>query len=771
MNINIVYDTSVGSAPAAFKTAVTSAVNFLETTFSDAVTITINVGFGEVGGSPMTTGLGRSSTWLSSFTYQQIRNAFAADATSSDDTNVLASLPTTDPTNGGHYWVTNAEAKALGLTPVSHPQDGFVGFSSTQAFDYDRSNGISSGQHDFFAVFVHEVTEVMGRQLLTGDTMGGQANSYEPMDLLRFSAPGVRDFDSTHAAYFSPDNGKTNLGDFNTQSGGDSGDWAANVAHDAFLAFSPSGIVNTVSNNDIRVMDAIGWDVVKAPTLPNLTATNLTFDGTTLGFTIVNTGSLNAGASSTGIYLSTDGNITIGDTLLATVATPALAAAGSDAENGAIVLPDTLAQGTYYLGPLADSVKQVAEANENDNGLNALPVILGNTGNNSLSGTSANDTLVGFGGNDSLSGGAGKDLLIGGTGNDTYAIDNTGDVVKENPGEGTDTVNSSVTFTLAASLENLTLTGSGAVNGTGNAGVNIITGNSGNNVITGLGGADALDGGAGLDTLSYAGSSAGVNVSLATATAGGGDAQGDVFVNFERLTGSSYSDTLEGDGNANTLSGGAGIDTLSYQHATGGVTVNLSLTTAQNTGGAGIDTISKFESLAGSNYADVLTGSSGNNTIAGGSGNDSLDGGGGTGKNALDGGAGDDQLTGAGGNDSLTGGTGADRLTGGLGADRFIFTATGDFATGAVRDAISDFSTAQADKIDLSGVDANSALSGNQAFTFVGTQAFHNVAGELHYAVAGTGLAVSGDVNADGVADFSFDVAALTSIAGTDFIL
>src|SRR6185436_12177271 len=100
-----------------------------------------------------------------------------------------------------------------------------------------------------------------------------------------------------------------------------------------------------------------------------LTSTNLTFDGTTLGFTIVNTGSLNAGASSTGIYLSTDGNITIGDTLLATVATPALAAAGSDAENGAIVPPDTLAQGTYYLGPLADSVNQVAEANENDNGL------------------------------------------------------------------------------------------------------------------------------------------------------------------------------------------------------------------------------------------------------------------------------------------------------------------------------------------------------------------------------------------------------------------
>jgi Ca2+-binding RTX toxin-like protein len=219
-------------------------------------------------------------------------------------------------------------------------------------------------------------------------------------------------------------------------------------------------------------------------------------------------------------------------------------------------------------------------------------------------------------------------LLVGGSGNDSYSVDSTGDVVVEDPGDGIDTVRSTVTFTLAAAIENLTLLNGSNINGTGNALGNIITGNGGNNVITGLGGGDTMDGGGGLDTLSYAGSSVGVGVSLATGDASGGDALGDVFANFEKLTGSSFNDTLEGDGNANTLAGGSGTDMLSYAHASGGVTVALSITGAQNTGGAGIDTVSQFENLTGSNFADVLAGNSSNNSISGGNGSDSLDGGG-----------------------------------------------------------------------------------------------------------------------------------------------
>ena len=127
---------------------------------------------------------------------------------------------------------------------------------------------------------------------------------------------------------------------------------------------------------------------------------------------------------------------------------------------------------------------------------------------------------------------------MGGLGNDTYVVDNTGDVVTENANEGIDTVQAAVTYTLAANVENLTLTGTGNINGTGNALDNVIVGNGGNNILAGLGGADTLDGGAGTDTASYAASSSGVTVSLATGTGSGGDAQGDTLVNIENLTGS-----------------------------------------------------------------------------------------------------------------------------------------------------------------------------------------------------------------------------------------
>jgi Ca2+-binding RTX toxin-like protein len=114
----------------------------------------------------------------------------------------------------------------------------------------------------------------------------------------------------------------------------------------------------------------------------------------------------------------------------------------------------------------------------------------GNTLDNVLIGNSGVNTLTGSSGNDTLDGGAAADTLTGGTGNDTYVLDNAGDVVNENANEGTDTVQSSVTYTLGTNVENLTLTGASAINGTGNASNNTLAGNSANNVLTGLGGND-----------------------------------------------------------------------------------------------------------------------------------------------------------------------------------------------------------------------------------------------------------------------------------------
>ena len=105
-----------------------------------------------------------------------------------------------------------------------------------------------------------------------------------------------------------------------------------------------------------------------------------------------------------------------------------------------------------------------------------------------------------------------------------YVIDNAGDVANETDGDGTDTILSSISFSLAdtvhaiGSFENLTLTGTGAINAVGNALDNVLTGNSGANVLVGGAGADTLDGGGGVDTASYASSGAGVAVSLALGT-------------------------------------------------------------------------------------------------------------------------------------------------------------------------------------------------------------------------------------------------------------
>ena len=131
-------------------------------------------------------------------------------------------------------------------------------------------------------------------------------------------------------------------------------------------------------------------------------------------------------------------------------------------------------------------------------------VAINGTGNdlaNSITGNAAINVLTGGAGNDTLNGAAGADGLVGGLGNDTYTVDNAGDGITENLSEGTDKVNSSVTYTLSANVENLTLTGATAINGTGNDLANVIIGNTAANQLDGGVGNDTLDGGLGNNVL------------------------------------------------------------------------------------------------------------------------------------------------------------------------------------------------------------------------------------------------------------------------------
>jgi Ca2+-binding RTX toxin-like protein len=207
--------------------------------------------------------------------------------------------------------------------------------------------------------------------------------------------------------------------------------------------------------------------------------------------------------------------------------------------------------------------------------------IKGNNNANTLNGTSRDNQMYGYGGNDTLNGGAGNDLLdggtgadrlVGGTGNDIYVVDNVGDLVIENANEGMDTVQASISYALTANVEALTLTGTTAINGTGNQLNNTLKGNSADNMLDGGAGADSMSGGTGNDT--YVVDNAG-DVVTENAAAGTDTVQAAISymlgANVENLvllasaangTGNTLNNVITGNASDNVLDGGAGNDTL-----------------------------------------------------------------------------------------------------------------------------------------------------------------------------------------------------------------
>jgi hypothetical protein len=310
-----------------------------------------------------------------------------------------------------------------------------------------------------------------------------------------------------------------------------------------------------------------------------------------------------------------------------------------------------------------------------------------------------------------LNGGANADTLIGELGNDTYTVDNVGDVVTENPGGGIDTVRSSISYTLGANLENLTLIGAAASNGTGNGGDNLIIGNAANNV---------LDGAGGTDTVSYAGTAGAVTVDLSNAAAQNTVSAGiDTLANFENATGTAFNDTLTGNAGNNVLDGGAGADAMSAGLGDDTYVVDNAGDVVTEAAAGGIDTVqssidytlgAELENLTllggalngtGNALANTITGNGAANVLNGGGGADVLNGG--AGNDSLIGGGGADTLNGGAGTDTLNGGAGADSLTGGAAADTFLFTSltgvdnTTDFVSGVDKFSFSQAAIAVGD--------------------------------------------------------------------------
>ena len=303
---------------------------------------------------------------------------------------------------------------------------------------------------------------------------------------------------------------------------------------------------------------------------------------------------------------------------------------------------------------------------------------------------------------------------------------------------------------------------------------NRLDGGGGNDTLNGAGGADTLIGGNGSDTYyvdhsqdqiievdshQASGGSDYVHSYLDTYTLGENVEMGRIRASAAAdLTGNTLDNVLYAGTGDNVLAGDSGTDTVSYAFGvpgSTGVNVSLAIRGAQRTGGSGSDTLTSSENLTGSNYNDTLTGDARANVLSGGSGADTLNGGS--------------------GNDRLIGGPGKDLLTGGSGNDTFDFNALSEMGvSSATRDVIRDFARGQ-DRVDLSTLDANTQLAGNQMFSapvvggsFSGTGAFAQP-GSLYFdKEAGV---LYGNTDGDAAPEFTLQLTGLSTLSAADLFL
>lgn len=387
--------------------------------------------------------------------------------------------------------------------------------------------------------------------------------------------------------------------------------------------------------------------------------------------------------------------------------------------------------------------------------------LTGNTGNNVLNGFRGNDTIAGGNGTDTLTGDLGADTLSGGNGSDQLFGGGGADIL--NGGNGNDIL-------------------------IGGIAADFLFGGANDDAILGGAGADSINGGAGVDVISYLDNNVGVIIDLRDNIATGGFATGDTFVNVEGVEGSSNNDQLFGNGFGNQLFGGNGADTLDGRGGAdtlaGGLgndfyvvgdagdeiigEIGFSL-------GGGIDTVRAFVNYTQPTNVEIVRlgniDGTGNLNVVGNSAPGTLVGN--AGDNTMTGGFSNNRINGNDGDDTITGGNGADTLSGGEGADVFVYNNVSDSDAGASQRDFINFFERGVDLIDLSAVDANSNVGGNQAFNFVGGARFSGSAGELRVLDLGgpNALILEADVDGDGGADMQIFIRGQTSMLASDFLL
>jgi len=563
MNLNITYDTeTLNSAPSAFFSTLNYVASLFDSTFTNNTTVNIEIGYGHFPyDNSVAPALGESAqnnlTWGN---YSQVRQALVNLGAPGANT-----LPSSSPLGGGLV-IDSAEEKALGLIGASNTLDGWVGIAS-DAMLQQQANGSWSysvtatpGSSQFYLVGVleHEISEILGRSSYLN-----ARGEYGIMDLYRYAGAGVRQTGTGGPAYFSTNGGATDLGNWNTLSAGDIGDWASSVGADAFLAFSPSGQLTGLTPRDLTLLASLGWTIGNSGSgdvFVDATGGNQMVIGTSGGNETIwgGAGDLIAGGS---------GNATIGG-----------------------------APGVTIIGGTG--------GNEFIDACRGSQSVVGSSGGNESIWGAASDTITaGSGGNETIGGAAGE--TIGGSNGADLFINATGG--SESIGGGTagnETVWTAAGDTVQGGSGNVTVGGVSGVIMTGGAGGNqFLDASQGHQSVIGGSGGNETIWGAASDTIT-AGSGGNETIGGVAGETIGGSNGANVFINAtagnQSIGGGSGGNETVWSGAGDTIAAGSGNATI------GGVAGDTII------GGAG---------------KTFLDGTAGNQSILGGSGNSTIWGG------------------------------------------------------------------------------------------------------------------------------------------------